>query len=82
MKHTPRNPNRMSVKTDSAIKKYILAKNERDNRLWKMVGQSLITFFNGSWISSNEFEEHFPILKQGCLLTNLDNPNIKNNYTK
>jgi len=80
-KQKPRNPNRMQFKNNKLITTYLKAKDERDNRLWKLVGNRLLTFFKGEWMGLNEFEEHFPILKQSSLLTNLDNPNVSKNYS-
>jgi len=70
-KQTPRNSNRMQFKNNKLVSTYLKAKEERDNRLWNLVGGKLLTFFRGEWMAANEFEQHFPILKQSSLLTNL-----------
>jgi len=81
MKKEIRNANRMQFKNGAILKKYLKAKEDRDNRLWKMVDSSFVTFFSGQWISLKEFEQQHPILTQTSLLTNMDNPNKKNNYS-
>lgn len=81
MRKETKNPNRMYFKNNPPVKKYLEAKELRDNRLWNMVGNTLITFLNGAWLSMAEFDERYPILKQNSLLTNLDNPNKSRNFS-
>lgn len=81
MKQQPRNPNRLQFKGKNIIAEYLKAKEYRDNRLWKIVGNRFVTLFNGEWISLKEFEDMYPILKQNSLLTNMDNPNKTNNFS-
>lgn len=81
MKREIKNPNRLSFKGKNIVSEYVKAKNERDDRLWKRVGERWITFFKGEWVSLSEFEAHFPILSQPCLLSNCFNPNKKRNWS-
>lgn len=81
MKRETKNPRRMQFKNNRIVKKYLEAKQLREQRLWKMVGNTLVTFLNGEWLSMAEFDERYPILKQNSLLTNLDNPNKSRNFS-
>ena len=81
MKRETKNPPRMQFKNNRIVKKYLEAKQLREQRLWKMVGNTLVTFLNGEWLSMTEFDERYPILKQNSLLTNLDNPNKSRNFS-
>lgn len=81
MKREVKNPNRLSFQRKTPVKDYITAKDERDNRLWKRVGNRWLTFFKGEWISLTEFEAHFPILSQPCLLSNPFNKNRRKNWS-
>lgn len=81
MKRETKNPRRMQFKNNRIVKKYLEAKQLREQRLWKMVGNTLVTFLNGEWLSMTEFDERYPILKQNSLLTNLDNPNKSRNFS-
>ena len=81
MKRETKNSNRMQFKNNRIVKKYLEAKQLREQRLWKMAGDTLITFLNGEWLSMAEFDERYPILKQNSLLTNLDNPNKSRNFS-
>jgi hypothetical protein len=76
-----RNPNRMQFQNKGTVASYIQAKQIMEDRLWKIVGTKLITFFNGEWLSENELRERLPILSQPCLLSNPDNPNRKKNWS-
>ena len=81
MKRETKNPRRMQFKNNRIVKKYLEAKQLREQRLWKMVGNTFVTFLNGEWLSMTEFDERYPILKQNSLLTNLDNPNKSRNFS-
>lgn len=81
MKRETKNPNRMQFCNRKPVKEYIAAKELRENRLWKMVGNVMVTFFGGQWLSESEFTDKFPILKQNSLLSNLDNPNKRKNWS-
>jgi len=81
MKKELRNPNRMQFQNRNTVRRYLMAKEERDNRLWRMAGSEFVTFVADQWITLREYERSKPILTQPSLLTNLDNPNIRKNYS-
>ena len=81
MKRETKNPRRMQFKNNRIVKKYLEAKQLREQRLWKMVGNTFVTFLNGEWLSMAEFDERYPILKQTSLLINFDNPNKSRNFS-
>lgn len=82
MKRTiPANPNRMQFKNNQLIQQYIAAKELMNNRLWHLVNGKLLTKHNGEYLSESEMLDRLPILKQSSFLTNLQNPNIKKNFS-
>jgi len=76
-----RNTNRMEFQRQRPVAVYLQAKSIMEDRLWKVVGNKLITFFNGEWLSENELRERLPILSQPCLLANTSNPNKSKNWS-
>lgn len=78
MKKEPRNPNRFVRR--GIVAEYLQAKEIVENRLWKIVGNRLITFFDGEWLSESELREKLPILSRPNLFANPDNPNVLNNF--
>ena len=81
MKKEVRNPNRLPFRNRKVVREYLKAKELVRDRLWTLVNDTFITNYNGEWLSENELIDRFPILKQSSLLTNLQNPNIKKNYS-
>lgn len=81
MKKEVRNPNRLPFRNRKVVREYLKAKELVRDRLWTLVNDTFITNYNGEWLNENELIDRFPILKQSSLLTNLQNPNIKKNYS-
>lgn len=66
----PRNKNRLGHKDTTPVQDYLQALYFRNNRLWKQVGARLLTFVNGEWLSDTEFQELYPVPKEGNLFRN------------
>jgi len=76
-----KNNNRMGFKGKNLVAQYLKAKEDRDSRLWTLVGKRLVTFFKGEYITADEFDKRNPILCQSSLFLNKENPNVRRNYS-
>lgn len=81
MRKETRNPNRLTFQRRGIVASYLQQKEIVENRLWRIVGNKLLTFFNNEWLSEQELREKLPLLSQPCLLSNPENPNRSKNYS-
>ena len=77
----PRNPNRLQFKDSNLVRNYLAAKQLMTDRLWSVANGKFITNYEGEYLSENEMLDRLPILKQSSLLTNLQNPNKRKNWS-
>lgn len=56
------------------VSNYLAAKSFRDNRLWKLLGHSLVTEVNGEFLTAKEFDEKYPVPSPISFNRNPENP--------
>ena len=56
----PKNPNSI-LNTGTPVQNYLTEKEHREQRLWKMLGGKLWTYYNGSLMDSDTFNKLFPL---------------------
>jgi len=80
-KNEKRNPNRLCARTKTPIGDWLKARDFKWQRLWKQVGEHIITFVDGIWMNEGEFDEKYPSKAPTHFYANQENPNRTKNFS-
>lgn len=76
----PPNQNKMTLQSHTPIADYLEAKQQRNDRLWKLRKGVLYTTYNGSEISAEEFDKLHPVKCSLSFISSPENSDKTKNY--
>ena len=76
----PKNKKALNRDGKTPVQDYLQAREQRNNRLWKLIKGTFYTRFNGDLMTAKRFDEKFPINLPVNLNRCKDNPDKRNAY--